>query len=559
MYIIKIFNSFIRNYKFTVILYILFTILSFPLESIVVPQIYSHFFEILNGKTKPIVFIRYFIYIFILLSIVNIANCGTTYIESKLIPELSGYIINYIFKNLLKKYENSITDIELGKIITRLSTVPPYLKEFLSEFCVWIFPRALAIIIINIYFFFLNWKFGMVSCLLFIILFYFNLKYFISCAPLSKERHIMFEGKNENTQDKLSNSFSIYSNGKVDIEIKEYEKHTRKYTNKFQENLECLTKSTIFSSITTMIIFIGLNSFAVYLFLKKELTFTNLMAVFITIIYYIPCIVTINSTMPTTIHYYGSLKAVDNFMGDLYNFEKEDTENNTKNSIINKINHGNIIINNLNFGYNDVDLLFHNFYLTIKDQEKVAIIGPSGNGKSSLIKLIMGYYKLNDGIIYIDNQDINTFNLNDLRKQISYVNQSNKLFNTTLLKNIQYGNNYSQNEIIDLCKKLNVMNVFKNLKDGLETNVGVEGNNLSGGQRQLVHILRCICKKNKIVILDEPTSAIDKENKQNILDAIQELSKNSTLIIITHDDSLLNLVNRIIKIDTGKIIEDKYV
>jgi ABC-type bacteriocin/lantibiotic exporter with double-glycine peptidase domain len=224
-----------------------------------------------------------------------------------------------------------------------------------------------------------------------------------------------------------------------------------------------------------------------------------------------------------------------------------------------KINKGNIIINNLSFDYIKDNYLFKNFYLTVKDHEKIAIVGPSGNGKSTLIKLIMGYYKLPNGTIYIDDRDINEYNLNDLRKQISYVNQSSKLFNTSLLKNIQYGNDYTDDQIIELCNKLKVDNVFKNLKEGLNTNVGVEGSKLSGGQRQLVHILRCICKKNKIVILDEPTSAIDKENKQNIIDAIKELSKKSTLIIITHDDTLLELVNRVIKMDSGKIVEDEYI
>lgn len=226
-----------------------------------------------------------------------------------------------------------------------------------------------------------------------------------------------------------------------------------------------------------------------------------MIAIFIIIIYYIPCIITINSTIPTIIHYIGSLSAVDNFMEELYNTDINDKKikNENKTNLI-KINKGNIVINNLNFSYNnDNNYLFKNFYLTIKEKEKIAIIGPSGNGKSSLIKLIMGYYKLNNGTIYIDDIDINNYELNDLRIQISYVNQNNKLFNKSLIENIQYGNNFTKDEIIELCNKLNVSNVFKNLKDGFDTNVGVEGNQLSGGQRQLVHILRCICKKIRLL------------------------------------------------------------
>jgi len=263
--------------------------------------------------------------------------------------------------------------------------------------------------------------------------------------------------------------------------------------------------------------------------------------------------------MPYLIHCYGILLSVDHFIEDLYKIElNNNLQKKNTNIKIKKLNNGIIIINNLSYGYEKESYLFKNFYLTIKNNEKVALVGKSGNGKSSLIKLIMGYYKIPNNTIFIGNEDINTFNLNDLRNQVSYVNQNNKLFNLSLLENIQYGNNMSREDIINICKKIKVDNIFKNLKNGLDTNVGIEGNNLSGGQRQLVHILRCIAKKNKIVILDEPTSAIDKDNTIYIINAIKELSLNSTVILITHDETLLSFVDRIITLDSGKIISDVY-
>jgi ABC-type branched-subunit amino acid transport system ATPase component len=396
--------------------------------------------------------------------------------------------------------------------------------------------------------------------LLLIGLFFFvDYHYFILCSTFSNDRHVLFEKKNQDTQDKLSNSYSIYSTGNLNKEILNYSNNTKIYTDKFKENLFCSLKSTIIKNILIIILFVVLNSFTVYLFMKKELSFTNLIAIFITIIYYIPCIITINTTLPDIIQYYGSLLAVDNFMEEL---SKINSKNNGKSEfedeILLHINKGNIVINNLHFGYNNHNKIFNNFYLTIKDKEKIAIIGPSGNGKSTLIKLIMGYYKIGDDTIYIDGMDINNYKLNDLRKQISYVNQNNKLFNISIIENIQYGNNSTREYIINLCKSINVDNIFKNLKDGFDTIAGIDGNNLSGGQKQIIHILRCICQKNKIVILDEPTSAIDNSNKENIINAIKELSKNSTLILITHDDYILSLVDRYIFLDSGKIIKDIY-
>ena len=563
MYILKILLSFIKNYKFTVILYIIFQILAFPLEAIAVPQIYSRFFNLLNNKTKVDVFIKYFLIIIFFLIIVNLSNATTSYIESIMLPKINEYIINYIFKNLLIKNENQYEDVDLGKLITRLSIVPQHLKEFITSFCTWILPRMLTIIIINIYFFYLSWKLGLVSIILLLIFGLLNIKYFIFCSNISIQRHILFEKKNSDTQDKLSNAYSIYSNGNLEKEILNYENKTKIYTSKFRENLSCLNKSTIYSSFLLIFIFICLNATSVFLYMKNKISYVNLIAIFITIIYYTPCIVTLIYTMPELVHYYGTLGSVDKFIEELYNSEKENlnknnikhaNKNNVQDLIIKK---GNIVINNLTFGYNSNNL-FKNFYLTIKENENIAIIGPSGNGKSTLIKLIMGYYNVPNNTIFIDNIDINKFNLNDLRKQISYVNQNAKLFNTTLLENIKYGNDLTKDEIINLCNKLNINNIFSNLKDGLETNVGVDGNNLSGGQRQLVHILRCIGRKNKIIILDEPTSAIDKDNTIIIKNAIKELSKNNTLILITHDLNILSIVNRVITLESGKIIKDEY-
>ena len=561
MNIFKILLLFINDYKLVITIYILCTILAFPLESIAVPQIYSNFFAILNGKTKVNVFIKYFIMIVVLLLVVNIANFSTTYIESFMIPNLNEFIINYIFKNLLKKYENSYGEIELGKIITRINIIPQYVKGVITDFCIWIFPRMIAIIVINIYFFILNWKLGLLSLVLIILFFYVNYYYFKKCSIYSNEKHILAENKNQDTQDKLSNSYSIYSTGSLNKEILNYENKTTEYTNKYKENLFCLNKATIITGLLTVTLFVLLNSTAVYLYIQKDLSITNLIAIFITIIYYTPCIVTINNTVPELVQYYGALSAVDDFIDELYQIDKKDKENNAKivdEKINININNGSIVINNLNFGYKNNDNIFKNFYLTIKNKEKVAIIGSSGNGKSTLIKLIMGYYKVDNGMIYIDGRDINSYTLNDLRKQISYVNQNNKLFNLTIMENIQYGNDASHEEVIQLCKDINVDNIFKNLKDGFDTNAGIEGNNLSGGQRQIIHILRCICQKNKIVILDEPTTAIDKSNTVNVINAIKKLSKNSTLILITHDENILSLVDRIITLDSGRITEDTY-
>jgi len=557
MYIFKIIVEFLKEYKLTVIFYLIVTLCSFPLESVVLPQIYSNFFDILKINFKPNIFIKYILYIFIVLIIVNISNLITSYIESYMIPEINHFIINYIFKFILKKYENNYEEIELGRISTRLDTIPAYIRQFISDFLVWVLPRFLTVLIINIYFFYINFYLGLFSTIGLCIFFYINFKYFSSCSDLSYIKHKLYENKNQNTMELLSNIQSIYSSGKVNDEINNYNKNTKIYTNSFIDNLKCIFKVNFISGFLMVILFITINIITSYLFIIKKISYTNLIAIFIVILYYIPCVMTISQCLPDLVTNYGSLRAIDSFIEDLYNVELNNKKIFYK--PIKKINNGNIVINNLLFGYKKNEYIFRNFYLTIKNNEKVAIIGPSGNGKSTLIKLIMGFYPVTNGSIFIDNIDINDYDKNDLRKQISYVNQNTKLFNLSIVENIQYGNNLSIDEIINICNYIDVNNIFQNLHNGLHSKAGIDGANLSGGQKQLILILRNLLKDNKIIILDEPTSAIDIENRDKIINAIAKLTKDKTLIIITHDDSLLSIVNRVIEISSGKIIEDKYI
>ncbi len=549
----KITSEFLKDYKTLVLLFLVFTILAYPLESIAIPQIYSKFFESLNSKAdikKKIIY--YLTLIAVLLIVVKVSDSVIHYVESIIIPKFNEYILNYIYRNLLIKYQNNYTDIELGKLISRINTIPTIMRELSTDVTIWVFPKVVAILIINSYFFYLNPYLGLVSLLSIIGI--FSINYFMckKCIPSSNLRHHLLEENSEEVQNKLYNLFSIYSSGNVNKEIREYYQKTNKYSQKYKENLECINSIRYMNGVFDILLFLLLNGFTSYLYLTKKISFGLLMAIFITVIYYLPCISTISSSLPDLVHYMGVLNETDSFLEEIY---KQDENAKKKPSI--KINSGKIQFKDLNFGYNKDELLFKHFNLTIQNNQKVCIIGHSGNGKSTLIKLLMGYYPVENGSIYLDGNDINDFDLNSLRSQISYVNQNNKLFNGSIYQNIQYGNKLSKEDIDKLVKRLEIKNIYSNLKDGFESDVGIGGDKLSGGQKQLVHILRAFGNKNKIIILDEPTGAIDPENKQTILKVLKELSKNSTMILITHDESIMNMCDRIIKIEKGKVVSDK--
>lgn len=559
MYALQLYFDFIKENIYLFILFIVSILLSYPLEAIILPQIYSRFFTAIKKDANKKMFIKYFIYIIIVLTIIYLSYILMGYVEIKFLPKMNEFIINFIYKNILLKNKNNYTEIEFGKLISRTNLLPTILRDFNNLLFIWIFPRFITIFVIISYFFYVNYKLGCVALLFLIILFSYNWSNYDKCINTSSVRYKYFEKKSEEIHDKLSNIFSIYSAGNVDKELDIFYKNTGAYIDKFEDNLKCINYNKFVNIILLLLSFIVLNFMVIYFYYKKEISLTLLIATLLTITYYIPCFYTITSTFRELIHSLGVFREIDPFIKDIYLYDKENKENKKyeeKNGINNDkiIKYGNIEIKNLVFSYDGINNVIKNLSLNIKAGDKIAITGNSGNGKSTLIKLLMGYYKVDNNMIYIDNIDINEYELNNLRTQISYVNQNTKLFNTTIIENIKYGTHMTDKDVIAIINDIGINDLYSNLEHGYNSKVGVGGDKLSGGQRQMVHILRCFGKKNKIIILDEPTSSMDVYTKSLIMKAIKKLSNNCTLIIITHDKELLQLVEKVVVIKSGEIV-----
>lgn len=194
--------------------------------------------------------------------------------------------------------------------------------------------------------------------------------------------------------------------------------------------------------------------------------------------------------------------------------------------------------------------------LSIKGGEKIALVGASGAGKSTTIQLLSRYYNINEGNIMINNQNINDFELNYLRKNIGLVPQEIILFGGTIRENIAYGKpNSAEDEIIDAAEKAYAMQFIKDFPDGLDTVVGERGVKLSGGQKQRIAIARAILKNPMILILDEATSSLDAESEKWVQLALEVLMKDRTTIIIAHRLATIKKVDKIYVLQDGKSVE----
>jgi len=219
-------------------------------------------------------------------------------------------------------------------------------------------------------------------------------------------------------------------------------------------------------------------------------------------------------------------------------------------------NNGEIKFENLCFNFNQTRQVLKDINLTIKPGEKVALVGPSGAGKTTFVRLILRLYSASSGKILIDGQDIAEVTQESLRKNISMVPQDPILFHRTLSQNIAYGRREATKQEIENAAKLAHCDEFiKDLPYGLETYVGERGIKLSGGERQRVAIARAIVKNAPILVLDEATSSLDSNSEMLIQDALENLMKNKTTIVIAHRLSTIQKMDRIIVVDDGKIIE----
>ena len=176
-------------------------------------------------------------------------------------------------------------------------------------------------------------------------------------------------------------------------------------------------------------------------------------------------------------------------------------------------------------------------------------MGRSGSGKSTLMKMLVGLYKPEEGQILVDGVDINTIDIDNLREHINYVNQKTQLFEESILYNMKYGNDITEEEIIEKLKKYKLDTVFSDIPDGVHANAGLHGGNLSGGMQKITMLMRGILKKGEIIILDEPIAGLDKHTISNAMEMILKETDKKTLIVITHDKAILPYMDKVIDIN----------
>jgi ABC-type transporter ATP-binding and permease component len=244
-----------------------------------------------------------------------------------------------------------------------------------------------------------------------------------------------------------------------------------------------------------------------------------------------------------------SMKRIDELLS-----KREDFENIYEGETAEKLD-GNIRFKNVNFSYLENRPILKNVNFSINKGEKVALVGETGAGKTTLVNLILGFYKIDSGNILFDGKNMSDISLESIRKNVSFIQQNPYIFDDTVKKNIIIDdcNKLSDAKIIDILKQVGLYEKINSFKSGIYEKVN--DNMFSKGERQLLAFARAMAKETSIYIFDEPTSSIDIESEVQLKKAIDSLLIDSTVIIIAHRPTTIRDVNKILKVENGNVFQ----
>ena len=536
-----LFWNFIKENKKNYILFIILILFSYPVKSILLPRYYGKLFDSLKEGNVDIYNAKKITFYIICLWILSQSSIlGLTYIQTYVVPKYYMYFRTYLFDNILHRYKKDFKTLDAGSIIIRANELPWASKSLMFRLLNEIIPLSFSIILTIFYFTKIGYRIGFITFSAVIIIFiiiYFKMP---QCNTKSTISYNKIKDVNDYLSDKITNMFHIYTSSNIQNEIKNnYTSEDKLREADIDANL-CNLNLRLYLTIISILcyIFSFIQCFMDYQAGKYPIG--EFVSNIYILNYYLDFLENISVEIPGVSYQIGVIKDELDYLIELSESDKIEKKNK------NIIKDGKVVIKNIHFTYKSGKKIFNNFSIEINPFIKTAIIGKSGSGKSTLMKLLMGFYNVDNGEILIDNINIKNFTLNYLRKTISYVNQSTTLFNNTILYNITYGTNAEEDKVKKLIDDLKLWDVFKYVDYNLHKTVGTNGSNMSGGQKQIILILRALLNNNsKMIIMDEPTSALDNENTKLFLDILSRI-KGKTIIIITHDNTLIEFVDKVI-------------
>jgi ABC-type bacteriocin/lantibiotic exporter with double-glycine peptidase domain len=546
--IFYLFSNFLKEEYFSAILLLCCSIVLSIIQSGGISYITANILHAIQEREIDIVwnFFKYFIIISIIfIIIIFIYNS----LHNIFITKLRQWIRTSLVKMLLKVNNEKYSDINFTQLTAPINRVSSISYLFFDDIINYVIPYITFLFIISIYFSYKIPIFGIVfiiSNILLLIYTFANIQHLIKYN--SEYEKVIIDNESY-LVDLFNNMDKIIYRGETNAEIDIF-------WNRGNKAINCAYKlfnaQNIHELIATIIIYIILfvsMYYLIYLTIQNKLDITSFITFFTILLLYREKIEVLIQQIPQFIEFIGRAESV------FKHFKDTETEflltQNVKYDPID-LEFNSIQFKDVTFKYEKSEnYLFKNKNILVYTNNKIiGVTGLSGNGKSTFAKLILKLYKPVSGNVFIDNVDINTIDTDYIRKNITYVNQNSKLFDKKILDNILYGCkdlDACNGHLEEILKYPKIQELYRNISF-TNTQSGSLGENLSGGQRQVINLIGGLVNPTKILILDEPTNALDPALKKEVLGLILDFKKyKKCIIIITHDKDVFPLFNESIK------------
>lgn len=467
-----------------------------------------------------------------------------------------GLKINFnISKNMFNKVIGSSMDffdkIKSGEIISRINNDGNSISKFISNFFIMYLKDILVIIMILVGMILMSLKITLIILLLLLFNLLANFKFDSKFKKLSLENAKNNDNLYSYVNQVVNSITTIKAFGNEERIKLDYEKILKK---SFNDNKKMQTYNIIVTNLNNLIgilsisIIYGLGSIEI---IKGKMTIGSVIGLGL----YFQLIISPIAEVVNNNIQLSSIKPIFDRVDQFMNLKQEFINNNS----IRANKDDRLTISNLCFKYNDSFNVLTDINIEFPEKGLIGIIGESGAGKSTLIKLLLDFYAPVHGKIKIGDNTYSDLGVNNVRKNIGFVDQNVKLFNMSIKDNIRYVNsNISDEEIIKLFKQVNLHNKIMKFKKAYDTVIS-EKLNLSGGEIQRIGIVMALSKKPNIIILDEPTSALDNANEFKVMTILKKISKERLVIIVSHSDATLKFVDKTYVISNASLLEKEVI
>ena len=473
-------------------------------------------------------------------------------------PKLIAFSEQILFKRIVDSYNTNFKELKVGELVTKLVKMPWILDEVI--YYIHFFTENVIMMISNLVYLTIKSKLLGLAYLVGVIIFLILGNSFIkNCRKVIIEKEEKYDQVHGKIEDVLSNLITVYTGKQQKQETDRVIKENKKIISLEIKKGLCQLKYKLGFSVVNILIFIALNFISFNLFKKGKIDLSALSAIFILNYNILNTLIIYFKNAQQYVNVSADYIYLNNFLESLPDFDLKAERSKDK---IRNTDYGiRIDFKNIDFKIESTDKqIYNNLSLTIPENQNVVIMGSIGSGKSTLAKLLVKLHEPDKGKILLNGVNYDKLNIDNIRKNIIYIPQMPILFDRTLWENISYGFNdgdIKKSDVLDMLNKMGMEDLAEIFNERFDKSVGKKGSFLSGGQRQVVWVLRALFGKAKVIILDEPTSALDDESKINVRKMIRFLTRKRTLIIITHDKDLLTGMDRVLVFNEGAIQYDK--